>query len=183
AHARARTARGLAEGLDPRVRDLLQEAAGRLIAALAPLHALRRAGEEELLHRARHGDVAEAALLLDPALVPRRRRMGEDALLESDQEDGRELEPLRRMHRHQRDAVLAILVAVEIRDQRDLIEVELELRPRLALELVLVRGVEVAGAREELAQVVEPGLGLGRVLLLERAQVARLREDLGDQVL
>jgi hypothetical protein len=87
------------------------------------------------------------------------------------------------MDGHERDAVLALLVAVEVGDQRDLIEVELELGPLLAFELVLVRDVEVPGAREELAQVVEARFGLGRVFLLERALVSRLRQDLADQVL
>ena len=44
---------------------------------------LERPAEREPLHRARHADVAEAALLLDGALVARRDRVREDALLDA----------------------------------------------------------------------------------------------------
>ena len=60
--------------------------------------------------------------------------MGEDTLFDAGDEHDVELEPLRRVRRQQRDALLALLVAVEIRDQRDLIEVELELAEPTALD-------------------------------------------------
>ena len=109
-------------------RDLREEARRRAEGARAVAPALERPGEGEPLHRARHADVAEPALLLDGALVPRRRRVGEDALLHADQVHDRELEALRRVAGHQRHAVAAALEGVEVGDERHLVEVLLERR-------------------------------------------------------
>src|SRR6266404_9454684 len=117
----------------------------------------------QLLHRARHADVAEAPLLLDAVLLDR-ARVREDPLLEADEEDGLELEALRIVQRHQRDeralAADGVLVGVE----RDLLEERRQARLRVLL-------LPLARERDELLEVLDATLRLDRPLGLERLDV------------
>ena len=63
--------------------------------------------EIEPLHRARESDVAQAALLGQPVGVEGGALRGEQALLEADDENGRELEALRRVQGHELHAIEA----------------------------------------------------------------------------
>ena len=77
-----------------------------------------RPGQHQLALGARHPDVAEAAFLLDVGLALLRARVGEHSFLETGDDDGRELEPLRRVERHQPDARrLRPLLLVHFRQQ------------------------------------------------------------------
>ena len=68
--------------------------------------ALERVEAIELLARAGHADVAEAALLFDVVVCSSELRVRQDAFLHPGEKDDLELQALRRMERHQRDALL-----------------------------------------------------------------------------
>ena len=77
--------------------------------------------QRQQLPRARHADVTEPALLLDPLLLDR-AGVRKDALLHPDQVDGAELEALGVVQRHQRDEALLLADRVLIRVERDLLQ-------------------------------------------------------------
>ena len=106
-------------------RDLAQEAAGQPVVLRAEDRAPAREGQVEVAHGARDPDVAEAALLLERALVER-ARVREDALLAADDEDDRVLEALRVVQRHQGHEALVVAARVGVGDQRDLLQEEVE---------------------------------------------------------
>ena len=81
--------------------------------------AAHRVREVEAIHRARHADVGEAALFFEFVHVGQRAVARENAVLEAGQEDDRELEPLGRVHRHERDERRVGIERVEIAHQRD----------------------------------------------------------------
>ena len=103
------------------LRQLVEEARRQVVRPAAVEHPRRRVQQRQPLHRARHADVCEAALLLDAVLLDR-ARVREDPLLHPDHVDGAELEALRVVQRHQRhERALAadrVLVGVE----RDLLQ-------------------------------------------------------------
>ena len=63
-------------------------------------------------------DVEEPALLLELARLGERAEVGEDPLLQPDHEDGRVLQPLGRVQRHQRDPGAVAVELVGVRHQR-----------------------------------------------------------------
>ena len=134
-------------------RDLVDEAAAHVPVARAEEEPRARVGQVELPLRARDADVREPALLLE---VPRldRAHVGEDAVLEPDDEDDPELEPLGVVERHQRDDALVVAQVVLLREERELLE---ELLDRPA---VLGGRVVLAGHAHELLEVLEPPLRL-----------------------
>ena len=81
---RRERARRLADELQQLGRDLVDEAAARVDLEVAEDAPAPRVRQIELLHRARHADVAEAALLLDVVVVDARVR--EEALLHAGHE-------------------------------------------------------------------------------------------------
>src|SRR6266498_2129330 len=85
-------------------RNLAEEWRRALLAELAVHAALERVEAVELLARAGHADVAETALLFEVFVRVERLRVRQDPLFHPRQEDDAELEPLRRVQRHQRDA-------------------------------------------------------------------------------
>src|SRR3989440_5444181 len=85
--------------------------------------------EDEPLLRARHPDVGQAPLLLDPLLLDR-AGVREDPLLHPDHEDGPELEPLRVVQREQRDEALFTSDRVLVGIERDLLQEARQARPR-----------------------------------------------------
>src|SRR5581483_6783207 len=119
----------------------LREKWRRALIAETPVQApLVRVEAVQLLARARHADVAEATLLFDVLILLERVGVRQDAFLHAGEKDDFELEPLRCMERHQRDAFLR-LVAVEIGDQRDRVEIVGD-RAALVLLPEFARGVE-----------------------------------------
>ena len=106
--------------------------------------------------------------------------MREHALFHADQVHDRELEPLRGVHRHQRDAVVAAVVAVDVGDERHLVEEQLE-RAALVTGRVRIGAPEVFGRGEQLAQVLDPALRLERAVALERVEVAGAVERVRDR--
>ena len=116
-------------------------------------------------------DVAEAALLLEVALVER-ARVREHPLLASDHEHDRVLETLGVVQGHQRDQPVVVAAIVGVGDQRDLLE---EVRQRrLARGIRLRQRVVLGGDVDQLLEVLEPSLRLDRALGLERLEVSGL---------
>ena len=101
--------------------------------------------------------------------------MGKDALLHTDHEHHRELEALRGMDGHQRDLIVPAVVGIDVGDQRDLVEEALELGA-LVVVLAGIDPTEIVGGREQLAQIVDPRLGLRGALLLQLPQIGRALE-------
>src|SRR5215472_14445470 len=90
-----------------RLRQLVEEAALDVVARLAVQHPRLREAEVEALSRTRDRDVHQPPLFLEAVEVARRVLVRKQALLEPGDEDAVELEPLRRVDRHQLDRVLA----------------------------------------------------------------------------
>ena len=84
-----------------------------------------RGGEVQLAHGARDADVEQAALLLQPAFVER-ARVREHAVLAAGDEHGRILQALGVVQRHQRHQALVLAARVGVRDERDLLQEQLQ---------------------------------------------------------
>ena len=123
-----------------------------------------------MLARAGERDVAQAALLLHFIRLADAAQAGENALLAADDEHRRKLQALGRVHGHERDAVHGLVVVIEVGIERDLVE---EARERGVIGL-LGEGNDV---RLELLHVLDAGGVLGRVLFLERADIAAALHD------
>ncbi len=83
-------------------------------------------GQVELLHGAGHADVAEAAFLFEFFRATCGAAVREEVLFHADHEDQRELEAFGGMQGHQGHPVEALVVRVEIGNQRDLLQVILQ---------------------------------------------------------
>jgi len=94
--------------------QLAEEARRRVLVRAA--EELPPPGEREVaaVHRAGDRDVAEAALLLELALVLERAAVGEHALLHAGDEDDRELEALHGVHRDERRGGLCLRELVDV---------------------------------------------------------------------
>ena len=108
-------------------------------------------GEEQTLLGPRETDVAEPPFLFEFGRFGERPLVREHALFESDQEHHRELEALGRVQRHQDHpgvgGIVSVGQLVGIRHQGDRLH-------------ELGHGVELVGHADQLAQVLEPALGL-----------------------
>ena len=113
------------------------------------------------LPRPGDADVGEAALLLHLVGLGQRPAAREHALLGADEEHDGELEALRRVQRHQDDLVLDLPVGqlVGVGDERHLLE-------------ELVDAGELVRRPDELVEVLQPPVGLDRVLGLQLGEVA-----------
>ena len=105
-------------------------------------------------------DVEEPALLLQLARLGQGAEVGEDPLLQPDHEDGRVLQALGRVQRHQRDPGAVAVELVGVRHQGHGLEEADDV-------------VEVAGLGGQLGQVLDPPVGLVGVLGHQLGQVAR----------
>ena len=94
-------------------------------------------------------------------LIPAAAGVREDPLLHSDQKDPREFKALGGMRRHQGNPVLGWLIAVEIAEQGDLIEVEFDLAAVFLFDRIHIGQMEVFGANHQLFEVIQSALGLG----------------------
>src|SRR5207247_830742 len=119
-------------------------------------------------------NIAEPPLFLDLLGILERPRMGEHALLEAGEEDGGKLEALGRVEGHERDAGVGVLQLVDVAHQRDRIE--------KALQRGAFRGVGVIlGGGDQLLEVLQPSLGLGRAIVFEALPIAGGVEEHVDQ--
>ena len=155
---------------DVLIRDLLDKAGDAVGRRAAEEHTLTGAREDEVLTRAGERDVAQAALLLHLVRLADAAQPREDTLLAADDEHRRELQTLGRVHGHERDAVGRLVIVIEIRIERDLIE---EARERGVFGL-LGKGDDV---RLELLHVFDARSVLRRVLLLKGADIAAALHD------
>ena len=155
---------------DVLIRDLLDKAGDAVGRRAAEEHTLAGAREDEVLTRAGERDVAQAALLFHFVRLADAAQPREDALLAADDEHRRELQTLGRVHGHERDTVGRLVIVVEIRIERDLVE---EARKRGIFGL-LGKGDDV---RLELLHVFDARSVLGRVLLLKGADIAAALHD------
>jgi hypothetical protein len=152
------------EGISSRKRE------GGLNAGAPPGRAHDRPCDVEALPGPRDPDVGEAALLLELARAPERAHVREDAILHPGEEHHGELEPLRRVQRHERDdAAIGIRDLVGVRDERHPLE-EVGERP------LGILGGELLSDRLELGEVLDPGLVLRVGRGLELGEVAALLE-------
>ena len=154
--------------LDALRRQLVEEARGQVVRAVAVERPRGRVRHRQPFLRPGHAHVAEAPLLLERVLLDR-PRMREDPLLHPDHEDALELEALRVVERHERDERLTVAQRVLVGVERDLLEEVREARLGRG-GLVLLRDAD------ELAQVLHPALRLDRPLGVERIEIARVLE-------
>ncbi len=98
-------------------------------------------------HRAGYADVTEPTFLFELVVVRERATVREDRLLESGDDDRRELETLGDVQRHHRYRASAAVELVGVRDQRHALD---EVHQRV----VLTRG------RGEFAEVLQARIGL-----------------------
>ena len=147
----------------------LREEPGRVAVGRAAENApALRVREVEPLHRAREADVAEPALLGQPVGIEGGALRREQAFLEADDENGRELESFRRMQGHELHAVEAgrglRLAGLERRVREEGVE---------RREAFVVVRLESLGGVDELVEVLDARLAL--VVLLARVMVAQPR--------
>ena len=111
---------GRAVSLEEFVRDLRQEPAHRVVLHFAPQHAGTGTGERQVVLGPRDPDVCKAAFFLLRTFVTavQGHVAGEDAVLHAGHIDMGELQALRAVERHQKDAVIGIPCLVEIGDKR-----------------------------------------------------------------
>ncbi len=155
---------------DVLIRDLLDKAGDAVGRRAAEEHTLPGTREDEVLTCAGERNVAQAALLLHLVRLADAAQTRENALLAADDEHRRKLQTLGRVHGHERDTVGRLVIVVEIRIERDLIE---EARERGVFGL-LGKGDDV---RLELLHVFNARSVLGRVLLLKGADIAAALHD------
>ena len=150
--------------------DFTQKGRRRVAARLAEDHPRAGGGQVQLLLGAGDSHVAEAAFLLHVLLIILGHLAGEDTILHTYDKNIREFQTLRRVDRHHRDAVGVVVIAVQIGNQRDLLQ---KARQRRVLAVLIGVGLDAA---DQLAQVLAAGLAL---LLhgFEHCLVAGLGDD------
>src|SRR5688572_22111813 len=162
----APTAAALALGdLDVLRRQLVEEARGNGGGPGAVNAAVGGEVEFGAAARARQPDMGEAALFFQPgaALVVQRALARKQSFLPAGQEHVVELQTLCRMQRHQRHRVVERAV-LAVHDQGNVLEKTLQV-------------LELLHRANELLQVVEAALRVGRAVLLPHLGVAALVED------
>ena len=104
----------------------------------------------------RDGHIEQSALLLQLAHRVRTHRTGEDVFFESHHEHRRELQSLGRVDGHQRHlVVLVAIIAVEIRQQRHLLQEVGQIH--LIAHILLTSALhEILQSAQELLQVLLP---------------------------
>ena len=152
------------------LRHLVDEAGRVGVLRAAVQQTALGAGEIQLLLRARHSDVAQAALLLHVLLLFHRAEAGEQAVLHAGEEHDRELEALCRVHRHHDDRILVLARLVCIGVKRHVFE---EVAKRRIFVLFLV--VDDIGL--ELLDVLDAAFLLCAALELKRTEIAALVEQ------
>ncbi len=144
--------------------DFFQEPRGhtrfRKIGAIAA--AVDGAGEDELVHGARHADITEAALLFNVFRDEHGARVRKESFFEAAKEDQRELQALGGMEAHERD-LGALVVVVGVADEGGVVEELVESFAAVA---------RVHGRINQFAQVFDAGEGFGRVFFFEELDVA-----------
>ena len=137
------------------IRDLIDE-----LRRLHPLirtvqHTTPRRGHHQLLLGTGDADVAETTLLLEILRISDGREAREESVVHPDEVHLRELKSLRTMQRHQRQKVLSLVLPIDVRHQRHILQELTELR-RVALCLIVRR------LTDDLLDVLEAGLGFDR---------------------
>ena len=102
--------------------DFAQEGGRRIAARLAEDHPRAGGRKIQFLFGAGDGYIAKAALLLHILLVVFGHITGEDAVLHADDKNIGEFQTLGRVDRHHRHTVGIVVIAVKVRDQRDLLQ-------------------------------------------------------------
>ncbi len=120
--------------------------------------------------RPRQPDMGEAPLLLEarPAVLVEGALGGEQALLPAGQKDRLEFEALGGVERHQRDAVL-VAILVRLHDERDMLQEGRQVR-------------EFLHGADQLLEVLQPPLRVGRFLLGPHVRIAGFLQDRPGQV-
>ena len=126
-------------------------------------------GQQQALARARDADIGEAALLFEATGFFDRLLARKQAVFEADQEHERELQPLRRMQRHQLHAILPGLALAFAGFERRVRKKGGQFRK--ARFEVVGRAPKAARHVDELVEVLDARLGAAAtVLLVEIAQ-------------
>src|SRR5262245_49611628 len=150
--------------------NLADEARRRAVTVDAVQAALLGIREEQLLHRARRADIAEAALFFEAFEVGNRARVREQAVFHTAEEHDRKLQPLRGVQRHHLHAVFPrvrlLFTGLQYRVRQEACERQ---SFRLGVGLVTARGAD------EFFQVLDSRFAAVAALLLEvREQAARV---------
>src|SRR5262249_54082302 len=119
----------------------------QIIGVAAPV---ARAAYHESVHRPRHADVAQPALFFEFFWIHQRARVRKKPLFHSNQKDQWELEPFRRMQRHQRDSRVDV-VLIRVTHQRRVVEKFVE---------TLATVARIARSIYQFLEVLNPGEGL-----------------------
>jgi len=148
-----------------------------LTAVVAAEGAAERSHQVELLLGAGHADVAEAALLLQLRRVAALQgaHVRQQPLLQPDDEDDRELQPLRRVEGDEGRGIHGVIVLVDVGDEGGV----LQERGQGVLRLQLV---VLGGDGAQLLHVLPALLAVGQPLALLPEQVLAVARALDDRV-
>src|SRR3989454_2358032 len=138
----------LAAQLDPLARKLHEKPRRRIHVRAAEERSAASVREVRAIFGPGDAHVAEATLLFELGLAAAldRARVGKDTFLHTGHENDRELQTLYRMHRDERRRRLRVLVFVDVRHERDLLEKARQL-------LLLWKAGELFGQRTQLLDV------------------------------
>jgi hypothetical protein len=151
--------------VDEPVGDLVEEAAGRVVLRTTEQRPAPGVGQVEALPGPGDPDVGEPPLLLELVGLGERAQVGEDPVLQPDDEHDGELEALGGVQGHEHHRGLVGLVeVVDVGHQADRLE-------------ELVDRLDLAGGPDQLGQVLEPALGFDGALGLEGVEVAGALEQ------
>ena len=103
--------------------DLPQKAAGLVALGAAVQHPGDAVGDVQLLFGAGDTDVSQTALFFQICFGVLAHLAGENALLHADEEHIRELQTLGRVDGHQHHLIAALVVAVDITDEGDILQI------------------------------------------------------------
>ena len=121
--------------------------------------------DKQLVHGSGHADIAETALLFQAVRIIGRQTVGEETLLDADQEDDREFQALGAMQGHELDAILE-LIGLGIPGLQGRVGQEGGQGVALAFHLAVTQiQAEAPGGLDQLPQVLDAILPLAVLLL------------------
>ena len=157
-------------GINKRSGNFLNKARLRIEHRLTAIeHTHLAVADEQMLLRTRNAYIAQAALLLNLVFIKQSACMWENALLQTNEEDCRELQTFGRMQRHQGQRIISQLCIINIRYERNIRQEALQ-RCLLAVTCSFFR--KVLRYTQKLLQVFDTALILRTIAALQLCQIA-----------